>query len=1067
MAIKELWVAGNQTGSSEDGTYANPINTYSTLRSAIMTFGADGLDIRGKSGYKWTDRIPDEHGTYNNVTVRGEEGNSTLWIIDGGRRKTDWVQDNTASATGKTLWRCSSISYSSNGNTALEAGCVSVDDEVIACVHWRDSLQATVTEIAKFGEGFSWNKAGTMYLLLNSGDNPNTLLTEVSQGHIGIRNQYPNAGEFTGSVTNAVYQDLIIKRFSVHGMMPRNQPGMRITRVLLKHIGGVWRASGSYWLGNGIELDGGCSDSIVEDITCDGIEDTAISPQNSSSGAAQNNLTIRRVTATNCGLAVIECVQQTGGATSDGILCQDIFGDDIGRNKLTSKRESTNGQSYASLDGASRTGYLMAHNQNSGYSSTAWIKNIVMERCRIVDAPLAWFNLRSSSQRTDHAIRQCMAVYTGVWRPDHAIQVGRDINNSPTESVITISGTLIRGAVSGVKLRGGYSLTVVSHYNSFIDCNKGLDGASQGNGHLTLKNNVFQGGTAVTGWQSSTSLGGNRVSTGTTAGFTSVGNDQTGQALLTFDSGSAYKPVTGSPAYSGGTVEAGTFKDQLNQNYPTSGTTPRGAYAVYNASNSNLTMGGATGAPSNPTDPTDPGGGGTNLPVTEVGVTGIDLGAAMAEAGAKALGSQKQHFMGLISTALGPGPIVEIRVGVAAKYRTTVPNNQYLTASDRITLPVQMVEPPSINVADALTASNCVLAVRNATNASIEIVIPLKVGATDGEAVSANKAHDGTSYIRFNTVTFNAPNTLDVNLGGGGIPGTSDYSISTLTSDMTLANENNWGLEQAPNTVRGSDVYAQITVGIKRSYGNSGYPDAYISDSSLPGNNDTTITMNDSTSVRCIAWYVAGRAKQSTVRSSNSRVQFRNHKLLALLTNNTWQELGSSSTGVQNASWHANFSSPGNEDFLSIGSNPGSALYHFRNESSGNGGGQSIGSIGYGGWGTETADNGSILNKYSSYTVHGYPVSYTNTKKWWVDNVRGFVQILEARLIIHDANAADDRANANVMIWSGADWYANNIYVMEGAGVGRLKLVTNDWRVFSWHNLTTSLLTTYPPPGFS
>jgi hypothetical protein len=440
-----------------------------------------------------------------------------------------------------------------------------------------------------------------------------------------------------------------------------------------------------------------------------------------------------------------------------------------------------------------------------------------------------------------------------------------------------------------------------------------------------------------------------------------------------------------------------------------------------------------------------------------VALNGFDLAALMSAALAQAIGQQKAKYAQDVATQIGANAFFELIVGTA-KYRTTISGS--LTGSSAgITVPSVLVEPPSINTADALTASNAVVRIRNASNSAIYLDIPVKVGGAS-DFLTASAALDGTKLVRTSALILESPAVLDISGGGGGGGGGggSIYLVDTIIKDMTLPNDNRWHLERAQYTAGTNGQYAQITVGINRADGNSGYPNAYLSDGSLPSPNGS-VGLNDSTSINLNAWYVAGRAKQSTTRSGNSRLHTRGHKLYLFLRNNTWVLAASSDDAITDASWHATFASPGLE--INDPITTGSALYQIRDE----GVGESLGSIGFSSNGVRY-DNGTSYDRYADYALHGYPINTTRTRGDWVANVRGILQVMEARLIVHNPSAPDDRGSANIMIWSGGDWRAGGQYLNDGDGVGRLKLVKNDWDIFTMCTVPSSLLLQYPPPGF-
>ena len=449
-------------------------------------------------------------------------------------------------------------------------------------------------------------------------------------------------------------------------------------------------------------------------------------------------------------------------------------------------------------------------------------------------------------------------------------------------------------------------------------------------------------------------------------------------------------------------------------------------------------------------------------------VYGIDINALVSVAGAQAQGSQKARFCSDIATLLGSNAIFRIKVGGTTKYQSTVVG-ALSSSSAGIAMPLQFVEPPSTNVADALTAADALIEVSNASNSTIRITVPVKAGGASG-FLTASAALDGTKLFRTSGVLLTPPASLDASVGGGST--SCIYLVSTLVADMTTANTNSWHLDSAPTTANnngpGGTRYAQVNLALRRADGNSHWPGAYLDDDSYDGR-----TWSSGSTIRRTNWYVVGRAYQVTNQYSNIRVQLRNYKLLGLKTDNTWEEIDAVDDNlIQDTSWHASFSSPGNEIYRPIGdeikSQFGGELDQIQTHASGDGGGQSLGSIGYGSV-PYTSGGGQSLPKWYKWTNHGYPSTVYKTRSQWTGGYHGLLVVMEGRLILH-GSGADNRASCGLMVWMGADWYlpsaAPDDY-LQGCYASKIKLLTNDWQIFSAHDLTQAQLEAYPPPGYS
>ncbi len=432
---------------------------------------------------------------------------------------------------------------------------------------------------------------------------------------------------------------------------------------------------------------------------------------------------------------------------------------------------------------------------------------------------------------------------------------------------------------------------------------------------------------------------------------------------------------------------------------------------------------------------------------------GFDINALMAVAGAQAVGSQKAKLCADIVAAIGSNPIYEIRAGSTVLYRTTI-SGSLTSSSAGIPLPAQFVEPPTVNVSNALTGSNVVEVIRSAANPSLEIVTPLKSGGGTG-FLTASKGLDGSYTVRTSGRLLTPPTSLDVSTGGGSTGGI--YQMQTLIDDMTTANDNGWYMEAAPNTQDsngpGGTRYAQINIALRRSDGRSHWPGEYLSDSAPQG-----VSLSDSTVVYCLPWYVIGRAN-GVAEKANVRIQVRDLTLRGLKTDGTWETIASTNDPMTDSSWHANFRRPGEELFEAVPT--GSGFAEIRVHSSADGGGASLGSIGYG-------NDGSAVPRRNKWTNHGYGAGVTKTRKQWIDTYKGLTFTIEARAIKHDPNGADNTNNTGLLMWIGADWYRNSPQgsYINGVGVGRLRVIDADWQLFSMSEQSMTDLANYPITGF-
>jgi len=84
------------------------------------------------------------------------------------------------------------------------------------------------------------------------------------------------------------------------------------------------------------------------------------------------------------------------------------------------------------------------------------------------------------------------------------------------------------------------------------------------------------------------------------------------------------------------------------------------------------------------------------------------------------------------------------------------------------------------------------------------------------------------------------------------------------------------------------------------------------------------------------------------------------------------------------------------------------------------------------------------------------------------NDIGGIVALMEARLILKNANGADDRSVASYLLGSGVDPYPSTtgpgIENNQSVGNGKLKYVEDNWRSFAMTTLTQSQLASNPPP---
>lgn len=101
----------------------------------------------------------------------------------------------------------------------------------------------------------------------------------------------------------------------------------------------------------------------------------------------------------------------------------------------------------------------------------------------------------------------------------------------------------------------------------------------------------------------------------------------------------------------------------------------------------------------------------------------------------------------------------------------------------------------------------------------------------------------------------------------------------------------------------------------------------------------------------------------------------------------------------------------------------------------------------------------------SGYNFHFYPDNRGSINP---KDIGGIVTLVEARLVVGNAALPDDRASANYLVGSGADYYPSvsgpGIQNNPSVGNGKMKYVTNAWRSFAMTTMSAAALASNPPP---
>ncbi len=569
MAL-ELFIHGSKAGSTNEGTISNPINDFATLRNRILAYNAADLTITLVDGAVWKGHLPEEHLNYNNVLVRTQPGALSPAVLDGGERFTDWTEIQSGFST-KRLWQKTGLTSSLSGTGVLEPSSVVVDGLSIPGIHWSSNIESTATRMQTYDFCFTWDYAASRMLLMGPlAFNPNNVNVKIGIYRNCIRSMD------TTTVQGYVLRDLIFRQYGMPVAI-RKAPGALIERITGYNIGGGYRSAAGVWDGSLVELAGECTGAVVQDVYGSVIGDSVVSIKTYTANT-QNNITVRRIQGEHCGLSVVNFDHQV----ANGSVCDNLVIDNVVGSKLSSfdpgnLRPDTVG-----------TPAVVSYSQLAG---TSVYRNPIIRGAKSIDSPLVSIQAYSSEGITC-TIERCVGFYASN-RTFDAFKIIRPTAGTGTTTV-NLQANVLKNISTGVYLGlNTGALKVNAYYNSFSNVSASFNALFANNVTLELQNNVFVVSTVVENFSTAagstaTSKGGNYVSTGSLAGFTAVTGDTTGQPVPTYDTGSYNKPVSGSALYGGGVALTGTRRDQLDQLYPTTGVTPRGAYAAYSTLNTNI-----------------------------------------------------------------------------------------------------------------------------------------------------------------------------------------------------------------------------------------------------------------------------------------------------------------------------------------------------------------------------------------------------------------------------------------------------------------------------------------------
>lgn len=220
---------------------------------------------------------------HDNLTL-GVSGTGAKPIITGGIFRSDWTYDAANNVYSRPA-------YSSN-----ILGNVEEDGVQMKSILWMGSIAATAPNMVSGYNAPYW--AGSMTY-----DPTNFILY--------IR---PSVGSVTGhqyQVSESLYiadpfvanvgltmDGLVLRQASRHGLRLRNKRNVKLTNLETHSHGGRWETT--YFIGNGVEISGGCYGLECYDFYAKDIYDSPISPQlysstpNGLSGHHYRNITVER-----------------------------------------------------------------------------------------------------------------------------------------------------------------------------------------------------------------------------------------------------------------------------------------------------------------------------------------------------------------------------------------------------------------------------------------------------------------------------------------------------------------------------------------------------------------------------------------------------------------------------------------------------------------------------------------------------------------------------------------------------------------------------------------------------
>lgn len=439
--------------------------------------------------------------------------------------------------------------------------------------------------------------------------------------------------------------------------------------------------------------------------------------------------------------------------------------------------------------------------------------------------------------------------------------------------------------------------------------------------------------------------------------------------------------------------------------------------------------------------------------------SGFPLKSMFAAAAALPVGQQRAAFCADVASRLGTNPLFRIVTGTppshTVKYETTIAGSLTGTSAG-ITIPAQLVEPPSVNLAEALTGTSCAMVVRNASNASVYIWVPIRVGGGSSGGVTylnASKALSGLAAdtVRTSGLTLAPPLSLDVTGGGSGGGATTTF-LQAAQTDMRRDPASGTFDYMGSYALNDSRLYLRTRLRASSQYTRAGlvmnrYPDpraftstnpdyqtelSYVS-SSAPERNHTLWTGLMWWSQIYLDEAFASQAnKHAPGYQNNTRVLFWDAMVWIKRTNGTWERLIYVPNVDDGEAWYPDFTSG------QTSSAPG---YDARTE--------------LGGMSVRTTPPTGVASDGLYRIQH----PYGGLRSWDAQNVAEVLSCCKTALVLHDPSGPDDRQYSRFLAACGADYYPTpqpgQLPYYYGIGTSRHKHVRAVYPAFQHHVMHT------------